>query len=105
MGLDFIKVLFTYGTALVVLVGGGLILVTGSIAADDQITKGAIIGFIGIAINWVFSESTRTSTARQTTRALMTNTGPVTTTTATTDPASVQTTTTPATPPEEEETP
>lgn len=69
MALDFIKVLFTYGTALVVIIGGGAVIL--SVPGLDDLTKGAIIGFIGVALNWVFGESTRGSTARQTTRALM----------------------------------
>jgi len=72
MALDFLKVLFTYGTALVIIIGGGFLLISGAIPPDDQITKGAIIAMIGVATNWVFGETTRSSTARQTTRALLT---------------------------------
>jgi len=95
MVLDYIKVILTYAVALALLFGGGYLLIA-QVPLDD-LTKGAIIGFIGIAINWTFGESTRSSAARQTTRALMTNTGPTITTEATTDPTSVKTTTKPAT--------
>jgi hypothetical protein len=103
VALDFIKVILTYTVALTVIIGGGAILLA-DIQLDD-LTKGALIGFMGMALNWVFGESTRGSTARQTTRALMTNTSPTITTTATTTPASVKTTTTPAAAPEEKENP
>jgi hypothetical protein len=95
MALDYIKVILTYLVALTVIIGGGAILLA-DIKLDD-LTKGALIGFMGMALNWTFGESTRSSAARQTTKALMTNTGPTITTTATTSPTSVKTTTKPAT--------
>ena len=69
MAIDFIKVILTYLVALTVVIGGGAILLA-NIALDD-LTKGALIGFMGMALNWTFGESTRSSAARQTTRALL----------------------------------
>ena len=68
---DLIKTVLTYTVALVVVIGGLVVLALGLLPSDDDLTKGAIIGFIGVALNWTFGESTRGSTARQTTRALL----------------------------------
>lgn len=89
---DLVKTILTYVVALVVVIGGLVVLALGLLPPEDDLTKGAIIGFIGIALNWTFGESTRSSTARQTTRALMQT--PTTTTTTTT----ADTTTTTAVP-------
>lgn len=96
---DLTKVILTYVVALVVIIGGLAVISLGLLPPEDDLTKGAIIGFIGIALNWTFGESTRSSTARQTTRALQTN--PTVTTTSTDASSTVTTSTPPETPPEE----
>jgi hypothetical protein len=68
---DLVKTILTYTVALVVIIGGLMVLALDLLPPADDLTKGAIIGFIGIALNWTFGESTRGSTARQTTRALL----------------------------------
>jgi hypothetical protein len=85
MALDFIKVVLTYLVALTVIIGGGAILLA-NVALDD-LTKGALIGFMGMALNWTFGESTRSSAARQTTKALMANSTTPTVTYTAADPA------------------
>jgi len=71
MALDFLKVLFTYGIAILVILGGGVILwQTRDVPSADNLQL-VISGFMGIAINWVFGEYTGSRTARQTTRALL----------------------------------
>lgn len=90
---ELLKVILTYTVALVVVIGGLVVLSLRLLPPEDDLTKGAIIGFVGTALAWVFGESTRTSTARQTTRALMTSPQPTTTTTTT--PDSTTTTTAP----------
>jgi len=85
MALDFIKVVLTYLVALTVIIGGGAILLA-NVALDD-LTKGALIGFMGMALNWTFGESTRSSAARQTTKALLANTNTPTVTYTAADPA------------------
>jgi hypothetical protein len=70
MALDFLKLLFSYGTALLVVAGGMYILyITRSEPTADNLQL-VISGFIGAALTWLFGETTRSSTARQTSRAL-----------------------------------
>ncbi len=60
---DLVKAYFTYGIAILVVAGGGLLIaIYGNVM--DKLVVGAIIGFIGMALNWVFGETTRSSTAR-----------------------------------------
>ena len=69
--IDLLKTIFTYSIAIIVVVGGGLMVaIYGNVM--DKLVVGAVIGFMGMALNWTFGETTRSSTARQTTRALMT---------------------------------
>ena len=97
MAVDFVKLLFTYIIAIVVVMGGGYMLyATRSEPSADNLQL-VISGFIGVALTWVFGETTRSSTARQTTRALMT-TAPSPTTTTTYEGGSGSVTTEPAQP-------
>lgn len=68
MGIDQLKVLFTYGVALVIMVGGLLFLYFAP--TEDQNDRLAIVGFMGIALNFVFMRETATNSARQTERAV-----------------------------------
>lgn len=65
---DTVKLIFTYLIALVVIVGGGLMLF---ISRLDPIDSGGqnlqlvLAGFIGAAIQFVFSKESSTQAARQ----------------------------------------
>lgn len=67
MGLtiDTIRAIFTYLIALVIVIGGGLIL--WSTYSDPSADNLALIvgGFIGSAVTWVFTSETATRSARQ----------------------------------------
>jgi predicted lipid-binding transport protein (Tim44 family) len=72
MGIDSLKVLFTYGIAALLLVGGLLYLFltrldAAGAGATDRL---ALVGFMGIALNFVFMRETATNSARQTERAV-----------------------------------
>jgi hypothetical protein len=72
MGIDTIKIAFTYGIALVILVGGLLILWGARLdppGTSDDLSL-AIIGFMGVALNFVFMRETASNSARQTERAV-----------------------------------
>lgn len=66
---DTIKALATYLIALVIVVGGFLVLylTRSDIAASD--TRVIIAGFMGSAITFVFTRETQTQTGRQTAAA------------------------------------
>ena len=81
MSTDTIKLIFTYLVVLVVVIGGGVILLTAPVL--DELIKGAIIGFIGSALTFTFGAEVQTRTARQQERALLTSPQTTTTTTAT----------------------
>ena len=69
---DTLGLILTYGLAYVVVIGGGYIVaVHGS--ALDELLKGAIIGFIGSALTFVFGAEVQKRTARQQERALLTS--------------------------------
>ena len=68
---DTIRMIFTYGIATVVVVGGGaMLLFTYSDAAAADI-RVIIAGFMGAALTFVFQQETQTRTARQTNTAQM----------------------------------
>lgn len=60
MNADTIKLLFTYAIALVVIVGGGLMLYF----ADDTDLRLVVAGFIGAAITFVFNRESATQATR-----------------------------------------
>ncbi len=68
MQTDTIKALFTYVIALVIIVGGFIFLYATQ-GNTDQLLAGAVIGFIGSAIQFVFNRETQTQTARQVERS------------------------------------
>jgi len=84
-----VKELLTYAIAVLVLIGGWYSLVPFELELD-KITQGAIIGFMGAAISFVFGQSIAKTTATATTKALMTN--PETTTISAGPPVTVTTT-------------
>jgi hypothetical protein len=65
MQVDTIKALATYVIALVIVIGGFVVLFAtrGEINASD--TRVIIAGFMGSAVTFVFSSETQTRTARQ----------------------------------------
>lgn len=65
MQTDTIKLLFTYSIALVIVVGGGLFLYATLGQSDAESTRLAIVGFMGGATAFVFSQES----AKQATRA------------------------------------
>lgn len=71
IGADTVKAFFTYFMALIIVVGGFVFLyLTRGEGPDDQLLlTGAIIGFMGSAIQFVFNRETQTQTARQVERA------------------------------------
>lgn len=60
--IDTVRAVFTYAMALLVVIGGGLIL-TFAMPTDD--VKLAIVGFIGSALTFAFSQEVQSRTARQ----------------------------------------
>jgi hypothetical protein len=67
--IDTIRALFTYVTALIIVVGGGLI-IYGSRSEPAAADVVAIVaGFMGAALTFLFSSETQTRTARQTSTA------------------------------------
>ncbi len=66
MGIDTIKVIFTYGLAGVIIVGGFVFMF---FIADNDARIPVITGFIGAALQFVFNRETQTQTAHQTERA------------------------------------
>lgn len=66
--LEAARVLLTYIVVLAVLGGGFYALVIYPYELD-QLVKGAVIGFMGSAMTWVFGSATASATARQSERA------------------------------------
>ena len=64
---DTLKLIFTYGIATLVIVGGGAMLYY----TTDENLQLVLAGFIGAAIQFVFNRETQTQTARQTERAII----------------------------------
>jgi hypothetical protein len=67
MQTDTIKLVFTFATVAVVVIGGGLMLYS----TQDQNLQLVLAGFIGAALQWVFSaeSATRATRAAQTSAA------------------------------------
>jgi hypothetical protein len=63
--IDTIKALFTYFTALTIVVGGGLILYLTRGEANAQNLQLIVSGFMGAALQFLFNRETQTQTARQ----------------------------------------
>lgn len=63
--IDTIRALFTYAIALVIVIGGGVILVLTYQDPSSTDLIAIIAGFMGAAVTFVFSSETQTRTARQ----------------------------------------
>jgi FtsH-binding integral membrane protein len=96
MGIDQIKIIYTYTIATIIVVGGLAILYFARLDPPESQSQNlslVIAGFVGIALQFVFQRETQTSTARQVERGIAvgaasqptvtTNSGPPTTTTVT----------------------
>lgn len=72
MGIDSLKVLFTYGVATLMILGGLIFLLVTRLDPPNtsQDIALAIVGFIGISLNFVYMRETATNSARQTERAV-----------------------------------
>jgi hypothetical protein len=71
MKVETIKLAATYGIAVFVIAGGGLFLFIVRLDnPPNDLLTGAIIGFIGMAIQFVFNKETQSSTAMQTESAV-----------------------------------
>ena len=71
MQTDTIRLIATYVTAIIVIVGGGafLLIVRNDVPANDLIT-GAAISVVTLAVQFVFTKETQTSAARGAERAV-----------------------------------
>ena len=67
MQIDTLRALFTYSAALVVLIGGGIILYV----TPDPDLRVMVGGFMGAAIQFLFGTEIATRTARQSTAATL----------------------------------
>ena len=72
MGIDQIKIIYTYSIATIVIIGGGWIVYTTRLDPPEisQSLSLLMSGFIGAAIQFVFNRETATNAARQTERAI-----------------------------------
>jgi len=63
MGADTVKLLFTYGLATVIVLGGGAMLF---VSRNESNTDFALLiaGFIGTAVGWVFNRESATQATR-----------------------------------------
>lgn len=62
---DTLRLLFTYGIALIVVIGGGIMLVSTVGNPDAKDLSVIAAGFIGSALTFVFGQETSARTARQ----------------------------------------
>jgi hypothetical protein len=72
MGLDTLKVTYTYAIATIIVIGGLAILYFSRLDPPESNSQNlglVVAGFIGIALQFVFQRETQTSTARQVERA------------------------------------
>ncbi len=73
MQTDTIKALFSYGTALVIIIGGGLFLFATRLDPPESASQDyglLVAGFIGAAVTWIFSSESATRSARSTSNAI-----------------------------------
>ena len=95
MRIDALRATATYIVVYLVLIGGFYAIVLAPFVLDD-LSKGALIGFMGMALNFAFGAEVAKQTSISTTKAIM-NPGPAETTTINAGPP-VTVTTTPAEP-------
>jgi hypothetical protein len=72
---DTIKAVFTYATALVVVVGGGAAIFVSRADPAASDTVAIMAGFVGFALNFLFGSEVQTRTARQAAAATAAATG------------------------------
>lgn len=73
MGIDTIKVIYTYSIATIIVVGGFIFLYftrTDPPGGQSSTMVPLVAGFVGAAIQFVFNRETQTSTARQVERGI-----------------------------------
>lgn len=76
MQIDTIRALFTYLTAIIVIVGGGLFLLAiRNDANPNDLMTGAAISVVTLAVQFVFTKETATSASRSSERAFAQATG------------------------------
>lgn len=63
---DTIRALFTYATALIIIVGGGAIIFVARADPASADVVAIVAGFMGAGLTFLFSSETQTRTARQT---------------------------------------
>jgi hypothetical protein len=66
---DTIRAVFTYSTALIIVVGGGAIIYVSRSEPAAADVVAIVAGFMGAALTFLFSSETQTRTARQTNTA------------------------------------
>lgn len=75
MKLDVMRAVATYGVVYLTLIGGFYAIVLADYVLDD-LSKGALIGFMGMALNFVLGTAVAKQTSVATTEALMTPSPP-----------------------------
>jgi hypothetical protein len=63
--IDTIRALYTYTTALIIVVGGGVIIYVSRAEPGSADVVAIVAGFMGAALTFLFSSETQTRTARQ----------------------------------------
>lgn len=63
--IDTIRALYTYTTALVVVIGGGIMIYMSRSDTGSEDLRVIVAGFMGAAITFLFQQETQTRTARQ----------------------------------------
>ena len=71
MRIDALRAVFTYCVVILTLAGGFYAIVLAPFVLDD-LSKGALIGFMGMALNFAFGAEVAKQTSVATTKALMT---------------------------------
>jgi hypothetical protein len=75
MRIDALRTVLTYGVVYLTLIGGFYAIVLNEFVIDD-LSKGALIGFMGMALNFVLGTAVAKQTSVATTEALMTPSPP-----------------------------
>lgn len=65
MSVDTIRALFTYATALVVVLGGGAIIYVSRADPSASDVVAIVAGFVGASLSFLFGSEVQTRTARQ----------------------------------------
>ncbi len=92
MQVDTLRLAFTYTIALVIVIGGGILLVVPSQVPPEQLLP-FMTGIVGTVIGFVFQRESSSGAARQTERAFATGAASQPTVTTTSGPPSTATVT------------